>query len=265
LKKENDGLGVNRLKEFNISLMGKWVWRVLEERESLWSLVLRAKYGEEGGRVRFAKGVGSIWWRHLNQIRVRVGMVDATWLVDNIVRQVGDGSTTLFWVNPWLGDITLSTSYARLFELSENKLATVSEMFALGWGDGSEAWKWRRRLFAWEEVLVGECVERLSVLVLQVGMADRWGWKLHLSNKYTVQSAYSYLTAVHTNITEDFHHFLWHKAVPLKVNIFVWRLFLNRLATKDNLRKRNVLDVSLVSCAASCWAVEDRDHLFFFL
>jgi len=50
LKKENGGLGVKKLKEFNISLMGKWVWRVLEERESLWSLVLCAKYGEEGGR-----------------------------------------------------------------------------------------------------------------------------------------------------------------------------------------------------------------------
>jgi len=28
-------------------------------------------------------------------------------------------------------------------------------------------------------------------------------------------------------------------------------------------RKRNVLDVSLVSCAASCGELEDMDHLFF--
>jgi len=51
----------------------------------------------------------------------------------------------------------------------------------------------------------GECVERLSVLVLQVDMADRWVWKLHPSHKYTVQSAYSYLTAVDSNISEVFH------------------------------------------------------------
>ena len=68
LKKENGGLSVKRLREFNISSMSKWVWRMLEERESLWNLVLRAKYGEEGGRVRFCKGVGSIWWRNLNQV-----------------------------------------------------------------------------------------------------------------------------------------------------------------------------------------------------
>ncbi|MCI07030.1 cysteine-rich receptor-like protein kinase, partial [Trifolium medium] len=28
---------------------GKWVWRLLEERESLWNVVLRAKYGQEVG------------------------------------------------------------------------------------------------------------------------------------------------------------------------------------------------------------------------
>nr|ABN08325.1 hypothetical protein MtrDRAFT_AC155890g41v2 [Medicago truncatula] len=87
--------------------------------------------------------------------------------------------------------------------------------------------------------LGGRLILLKSVLsFIPVGMADRWVWKLHHSNKYILQSTYSYLTAVDTNITEDFHHFLWHKAVPLKVNIFVWRLFLNRLATKDNLRKK---------------------------
>jgi len=39
---------VKRLREFNISLLGKWVWRLLEGRESLQNVVLHAKYGEEG-------------------------------------------------------------------------------------------------------------------------------------------------------------------------------------------------------------------------
>ena len=74
---------------------------------------------------------------------------------------------------------------------------------------------------------------------------------------------YSYLIVVDFNITEDFSQFLWLKAVSLKVNIFVWRLFLNRLATKDNLRRRNVLEATNVSCAALCGKAEERDHLFF--
>ena len=133
----------------------------------------------------------------------------------------------------------------------------------VGWGADGGAWQWRRRLFAWEEGLLGECVERLSNFVLQVDLANRWVWKLHSTHRYTVHSAYSYLTSVDNNIFEDFKHFLWLKTVPLKVNIFVWRLFLNRLATKDNLLKMNVLEANNVACSALCGKEEERDHLFF--
>ena len=133
-----------------------------------------------------------------------MGWADVGWLLDNIVRKVGDGSTTLFWEDMWMDDVPLVVSFSRLFELSDYKMTTVREMFLLGWGADGNAWRWRRRLFAWEEGLVGECVGRLTNSVLQVDVADRWVWKLHSTHTYSVQSAYSYLTAVDTNISEDF-------------------------------------------------------------
>ena len=45
----------------------------------------------------------------------------------------------------------LKHSFSRLFYLVVNKMAAVAEMFSLGWGEGGEVWKWRRRLLAWEE------------------------------------------------------------------------------------------------------------------
>jgi len=146
-----------------------------------------------------------------------------------------------FGVDPWLDDCPLARSFGRLYYLADNKLATVSEMFELGWGVGGEAWKWRRRLLAWEEGLVLECVERVSSCVLQVDTVDRWVQKLHTSQCYTVKSAYSFLTATDTNLNEGYDSFLWLKAVPLKVNLFVWRLFMNRLPTKDNLYRRQAI------------------------
>jgi len=33
----------------------------------------------------------------------------------------------------------LKSSFSRLFRLAGNKMATVAEMFSLGWGEGGEA------------------------------------------------------------------------------------------------------------------------------
>lgn len=59
------------------------------------------------------------------------------------------------------------------FELAENKVIIVVDMKLLGWGVNGEAWKWRRRLFAWEEELTRDCVDMLSNIILQVEMEDR--------------------------------------------------------------------------------------------
>jgi len=51
-------------------------------------------------------------------------------------------------------------------------MATVAQIFAWGWDEEGEAWKWRRRLWAWEEVLVEECRNMLLNVMLQVDIED---------------------------------------------------------------------------------------------
>ena len=83
-------------------------------------------------------------------------------------------------------------------------------MKMMGWDVGREAWKWRRRLFAWEDELVMECVERLAIVTLQVDMEDRWIWKLHSSNGYMVKS------------THGFESFIQPKVIRSKVLMKIW-------------------------------------------
>ena len=50
--------------------------------------------------------------------------------------------------------------------------------------------------------------------------------------------------------------------MPLKINIFVWRLFLNRILTKANLLWRHILATFDVNCLSDCGCFKDRDNLF---
>lgn len=49
------------------------------------------------------------------------------------------------------------------------------------------------------------------------------------------------LTSKEDHTFDEFLDFVWHKQVPLKVSIWAWRLLRNRLLTKDNLVKRDII------------------------
>jgi len=63
LSKEEGGLGVRRMREFNVALLGKWCWRMLVDKDGLWYRVLKARYGEEGDRLMDGGGDSSVWWK----------------------------------------------------------------------------------------------------------------------------------------------------------------------------------------------------------
>ena len=118
VSKEVGGLGVRRMREFNLALLGKWCWRMLVEREGLWYRVLVACYGQEGGMVREGGRCSSTWWRDVASIRDRGGGVGGGWFKDNVFKKVGNGMDTYFWTDPWIGGIPLAVRFSRLFELS---------------------------------------------------------------------------------------------------------------------------------------------------
>jgi len=49
---EKGGLGVVNIKDFNLALMGKWIWQLGSFEGGLWKEVLESKYG---------------WWRNLKE------------------------------------------------------------------------------------------------------------------------------------------------------------------------------------------------------
>ena len=254
-RKEVGGLGVRRIREFNLALLGKWCWRVLEDRESLWFRVLSARYGEDEGRLRGGGWEASDWWRVISSLGRELSFSD------HVCRYVGNGRNTLFWSDVWCGGVSFRVRFSRLFDLSVFKGESVFEMSQLGWGEGGEAWRWRRRLFVWEEEMVGELILLLVHVTLQVTKEDKWLWTLENSNAFSVRSLYNFLTLQPPADLSNDASSIWHKDVPLKVVLFAWRLFRDRLP-KDNLLRRGVIHFDSRLCVAGCGTVETSYHLF---
>ena len=91
-------MGVRRLREFNLSLLGKWCWRLLVDRGGFWYKVLVARYGEEVGRLEVRGRSVSPWWREIAKIRDGVGESGGGWFPSSMVRLMGDGADTFFFV-----------------------------------------------------------------------------------------------------------------------------------------------------------------------
>jgi hypothetical protein len=127
---------VRRLCEFNILLLGKWWWRMLGENDRLWYRVLKARYGEEGGRLKEGGQESSSWWRMMCGVRNGVGLGMGSWFEDNFRRVVGGGIDTYFWNDNWVGEVPLRVHFPRLFELAENKWAKVEDMERRRWEEG---------------------------------------------------------------------------------------------------------------------------------
>jgi len=99
--REISGLGIRPMRHFNSAQRAKLGWRVITERESLWSRVLRTKYNK--GRANLeafsVKSTDSHTWRgiveQLDVLRKGLGIA------------VGDGRTTQFWIHKWAGGTAL--------------------------------------------------------------------------------------------------------------------------------------------------------------
>lgn len=190
LPKEVGGLGVRRLREFSIALLGKWCWRMLVDKEGLWYRVLKARYRQEGGWLKEGGRESSLLWRMMSGIRQGVDLGVGDWFGDYVRRVVGRGDSTFFWTYNWVGGVSLRVQFPRLFDLAVNKWVTVKEMESRGWVDGGGAWEWRRHLLTWEEESVTNFSLLLHDVVLQDRVPDRWRWLLDPVVGYSVMGTY---------------------------------------------------------------------------
>ncbi|KAF5187118.1 hypothetical protein FRX31_023295, partial [Thalictrum thalictroides] len=162
------GLGIRRVTTMKQALLSKWLWRYEKEGESLWRRVIDVKYGNASpsGRPKTVnQPFGRSLWRGI--------LASRDLFFEGISHKVIDGNNTCFWKDVWCGEVSLATSFPRLYRHTSLKNGLVAEHFVDGvWSPQIR----RRNLREGEAIEMQRLTTLLTPLHLGVG-SDTWEWK----------------------------------------------------------------------------------------
>jgi hypothetical protein len=155
--------------------------------------------------------------------------------------------------------------------MSNQKEAKVANVWVTTEVGREWRFEWRRRFFVWEEELLNNMMEVLHGHVWTEGV-DKWVWRLEDGGSFTVKSAYNKLISLESHFEvmgeEEGRVFgqIWESPAPSKVVAFSWKVILNRIPTRINLARRNVLpENGSLNCVLCDLVGESESHLFFAL
>jgi hypothetical protein len=254
--KEDGGLGFRDLYSFNMAMLSRQSWRLLQAPDSLCSQVLRAKYFPDGNLLKASPvpGMSYVWRSILKGLEV---------LKQGLIWRVGDGQNIEIWNDPWVPKC--ETRKPRT--LQGNHIVTrVSELI-----DPISQ--------TWDENLVRQTfheVDAEAILTIPIceHEEDHYAWHYDNRGLFSVKSAYK----VHVKMIKPAHSSgnsegtvgsqwkqaiwskIWRLECPAKVHHFLWRFGHNSLPMKMNIERRHVeLDTRCTVCASF---FEDGSHLF---
>jgi hypothetical protein len=246
------GLGFRDLEIFNLAMLARQAWRILQDPTSLSARVLKAVYypTSEFLDAQIGSSPSQIW----RAIHEGKGV-----LKQGLIRRIGDGKSTLIWDHNWIPRqefLRIMTSQGR------SRLRLVSELI----NQTEACWK--------EDILNASFLpmdvqEIMNIPLSSVRQDDRWAWNYERNGSFSVRSAYRMIICTKKR-REDWleHHvsssndesqnwsMLWKTNVPSRVRLFAWRLAHNSLRVADVLHSRNMTtrpDCQICSAATDSW------------
>jgi hypothetical protein len=249
--KERGGLGFRDLEWFNLALLAKQGWRLIQNPNSLVAKILKEKYHPNAMflEAHMGRRPSYIWRSFWNSKKL---------LADGLIWRVGDGSQIRIWRDRWapVANGGLIQSPVRILEEG----AKVSELL-----DRDTNW-WNYSLI--HEVFSAEEAELIcSLPVCPSRGEDKLIWQHNKTGEYTVRSGYHFAKGkfeadMGSCSNSDNNRMLW-KAIwginaPRAAKTFVWKACSEILPTKEKLFRKHVTQDPL--CPICCLEVETIMH-----
>ena len=177
-------------------------------------------------------------------------------LISLCSRKIGNGVDSRFWEDTWCGEQPLKAVFPRIYLLDTDKSCNISS---------------RVRLLDWSSVLrrtprggvesfqfcaLKDVIENISL----TDQRDSWQWTLDSSSGFSVASVRFLVDSHMLDTVNDATR--WNKIIPIKVNVFLWRVKLNKLPSRVNLDRRGI-EVDSILCPSCQGDLETVNHSFF--
>ncbi|XP_071708649.1 uncharacterized protein [Rutidosis leptorrhynchoides] len=219
----------------------------------MWARVLKALHGNETSLDGKKLSCNGIW----NNIVCCFEKVKYNGILpSNVLRmKICDGFSIRLWKNNWLGSGALKDKYGRLYHLEVDENCLLADRCTMeGW-----RWSWNRELSSRNKAILDELMAILSEVHISSGM-DKWHWGVDGEDGYAVNTTRRAMDEI--LLPSNDIQTRWIKSVPRKINIFLWRLALDRLPARQNLNGRgiDIEDVGFVSCTQG---IESISHVMF--
>ncbi|GJX56557.1 RNA-directed DNA polymerase, eukaryota, reverse transcriptase zinc-binding domain protein [Tanacetum coccineum] len=225
--KKLGGLGIGSISALNAGLLFKWIWLFMQNSNDLWASVIKAIHGHNGGIHADSR-------HSSNQ---------------------GNRSSIRFWDDAWCGNRPLKVLFPHVYLLVIDKgCQVVNRISSNDWNSFL-----RRPARGGIEAAQLSSLQNLIKDVLS-DCCDTWSWSPHSSKGFTVASVWHMIDARFLDVSPTATR--WIRDIPIKINVFLWRLSLNKLPSRMNLDKKGI-DVDSILCPVCNDDVETVNHLFF--
>ena len=145
--------------------------------------------------------------------------------------KVNRGDKVAFWKDIWLGETPLHTQFSDLYTLCADPEVLVEDC------GGENHWDilFRRNLNPCEQVNLQKLYEKLQEIHLNES-DDEVFWALDKSRNFTTRSLYRFTTF--GGAFSKGAELIWGTNLPLKIKIFLWQVYHNKLQSAATLKNR---------------------------
>ncbi|XP_030540728.2 uncharacterized protein LOC115748390 [Rhodamnia argentea] len=240
LPKDEGGLGIRRLVDYNKAMTLKHIWTLFTDKESLWCKWIHSTFPKNTNFWVATKPTFCSWtWKKILDLRVDFSS-QFRWKLRN-------GRTTAFWYDWWhdKGPLFGLFSSRDIYRSRIPHEATVRSFYDSDWPPSDS----RNTILGWAEPAPSFNDNGDDILT----------WQAHPSGTFSVASAWDFIES--KGRAAPWHSFVWDRDITPRHAFLMWLVTLNRIPTRTLLiQNRRITDGTCAFCRRRPDSV---DHLFF--